>query len=142
MMTKNNSHKEIRVRIIDDHQMVRTGIRMLIESQPGMKVVGKAGNCYEALAEAASKKPNLILLDIDLGNENCLDFLPKLREAMPDARVLILTGVKDVKAHLVWPQFGCEHLHSARLSALTSPCRKSNFLLFEQEFSSTQFSVH
>jgi two-component system nitrate/nitrite response regulator NarL len=99
IVIKSNSHKEIRVLIIDDHQVVRTGIRMLIESQPGMKVVGKAGNCSEALAQAAATKPNLILLDIDLGSENGLDFLPELRQAVTNASVLILTGVKDIEAH-------------------------------------------
>jgi two-component system, NarL family, nitrate/nitrite response regulator NarL len=96
---KSTSPKEIRVLIVDDHQLVRTGLRMLIESQPGMKVVGKAGNAAEALALAASKKPNVILLDIDLGSENGLDFLPELHETATDARVLILTGVKDVETH-------------------------------------------
>ena len=85
--------------IVDDHQVVRTGLRMLLESQPEMKVVGKAGNGSEALALAASQKPNLILLEIDLGNENGLDFLPELRQAATDARVLVLTGVKDVEMH-------------------------------------------
>jgi len=82
---------------VDDHQLVQTGLRMLIESQPEMTVVGKAGNCAEALDLAAGKNPNLILLDIDLGSENGLDLLPKLRETAPDARVLILTGMADVE---------------------------------------------
>jgi len=94
-----NSLPEIRVLIIDDHQLVRTGLRMLIESQPEMKVVGKAGNSAEALPLAAKQKPNLILLDIDLGGENGLDFLPELRKTAPDARVLILTGTKDIEMH-------------------------------------------
>jgi DNA-binding NarL/FixJ family response regulator len=99
MVMKSSSEKEIRILTVDDHQLVRTGIRMLIESQPGMKVVGEAGNRSEALALAACTKPNLILLDIDLGIENGLDFLPELHQTATDARVLILTGVKDVEAH-------------------------------------------
>ena len=72
---------------------------MLIEVEPGMKVVGQAGNRSEAMALAASEKPNLILLDIDLGDEDGLDFLPELRETAADVRVLILTGMKDVETH-------------------------------------------
>ena len=68
---------------------------MLIGNEAGMTVVGEAGNRADALALAASEKPNLILLDIDLGNENGLDFLPELRETAKDVRVLILTGMKD-----------------------------------------------
>jgi two-component system nitrate/nitrite response regulator NarL len=90
---------EIRILIVDHHQLVRTGLRMLIESVPGMKVVGKAGNRSEALALAASKKPNVILLEIDLGPENGLDFLMELRETAKTARVLILTGVKEIETH-------------------------------------------
>jgi DNA-binding NarL/FixJ family response regulator len=72
---------------------------MLIDSQPEMKVVGHAGNRVEALALTAGEKPNLILLDIDLGSENALDFLPELRNAATEARVLILTGLKDSETH-------------------------------------------
>ena len=89
----------IRILIVDHHQMVRTGVGMLIESVPGMKVVGKAGDRSEALALAASKKPDLILLEIDLGCENGLDFLAELRETAKNARVLILTGVKEIEQH-------------------------------------------
>ena len=94
------ANDEIRILIVDHHQLVRTGLRMLIETVPGMKVVGKAGNRSEALALAASKKPNLILLEIDLGAEDGLDFLPELREAATNARVVILTGVKKIETHL------------------------------------------
>jgi two-component system nitrate/nitrite response regulator NarL len=95
----NKSQEAIRALIVDDHKMVQAGLRMLIESQPGMKVVGKASNGSEALALAASKKPNLILLDIVLGSENGLDLLPELCETAPKARVLVLTGVKDPETH-------------------------------------------
>lgn len=97
MVMKSNSQEAIRVLIVDDHKLVRTGLCMLIETQPEMKVVGNAGNCAEALALAAGQQPNLILLDIDLGTENGLDCLPELREIVPGARVLILTGLKDAE---------------------------------------------
>ncbi len=84
---------------MDHYQMVRTGLRMLIDEQPEMTVVGEVSNRTEALAQAASKNPNLILLEVDLGSENGLDFLPDLREAAAGARVLIITGVKDPETH-------------------------------------------
>src|SRR5258706_12699569 len=99
-MADNRSKDEIRILIVDHHQLVRTGLRMLIETVPGMKVVGKASNRSEALALAASKKPNLILLEIDLGPEDGLDFLAELRETATNARVLILTRVKEIEIHL------------------------------------------
>lgn len=88
----------IRVLIVDDHAVVRAGLRMLIESQPGLTVVGEAGNGAEALA-AAREQPDIILLDLALGEDNALDFLPKLLATAPRARVLILTGMHDPELH-------------------------------------------
>src|SRR5215510_1744276 len=89
----------IRILLIDDHPMVRSGLRILIENQPGMKVVGEAGTRIEALTEAASQQPNLILLDLDLGVDNGADFIPELLATVQHARVLVLTGVLDPDAH-------------------------------------------
>ncbi len=96
---KSSPSNEIRILIVDDHQLVQTGLRMLIESQPEMTVVGKAHTGAEALTLAADMKPDLILLDIDLGGENGLDLLPELRRIAADARVLILTGLTDENSH-------------------------------------------
>jgi DNA-binding NarL/FixJ family response regulator len=79
--------------------MVREGLRMLIESHPGMSVVGMAGNRSEALSQAKQKSPDLILLDLDLAGEDALAFVPALREVARDARVLILTGLTDPEMH-------------------------------------------
>jgi DNA-binding NarL/FixJ family response regulator len=85
--------------IVDDHLLVRTGLRMLIESEPNLKVVGQASNRSEALALAKSEQPDLILLDIDLGSENGLDFLPELTDTVAGVHVLVLTGLRDVGSH-------------------------------------------
>jgi DNA-binding NarL/FixJ family response regulator len=95
----NLSQKPIRVLIVDDHHLVRMGVCALIEGQPEMSVVGEAVNCTEALSLAASTKPDLILLDIDLGTENGLDFLAEVREMDGQIRVLILTEIKDLATH-------------------------------------------
>src|SRR5574341_48060 len=89
----------IKILIVDDHLLVRTGLRMLIENEPDMKVVGQASNRAEALAAAKSGKPDLILLDIDLGHENGLDFLSELTNALPGVHVLVLTGLRDIESH-------------------------------------------
>jgi DNA-binding NarL/FixJ family response regulator len=75
------------------------GLRVLIETQADMKVVGEAATCTEGLALAPTTAPNVILLDIDLGSENGLDFLRELKETATEARVLILTAVKHVETH-------------------------------------------
>jgi two-component system, NarL family, nitrate/nitrite response regulator NarL len=89
----------IRVVIVDDHGVVRAGLRMLIESRPGTTVVGEASNGHEALAVVARTQPDIIVLDLDLGGENGVDCLPRLRLAASTARVLILTGVRDPDLH-------------------------------------------
>lgn len=89
----------IRVLLIDDHAVVRAGLRMLIESQPGLCVVGEAAHRSDALAAIARKQPDIILLDLDLGGSSSLDFLPELVTAAAAARVLILTGVRDPALH-------------------------------------------
>ena len=91
--------KPIRILLIDDHAVVRSGLRLLIETQPGLEVVGEAGNRDDALAIAASELPDIILLDIDLNGVNSLDFFPELLAAAPEARIIILTGVYDLEAH-------------------------------------------
>lgn len=85
----------ISVLIVDDHAVVRAGLRMLIDQDPDMKVTGLAGNRSEALAAATSSQPNIIILDIVLGDEDGLSFLPELREVAPNARVLVLTGLRS-----------------------------------------------
>jgi len=88
-----------RVLIIDDHAVVRAGLRMLLESQPGITVVGEAATRTEALTLTGVTQPDIILLDLDLGGENGLDCLTELLAAAPQAHVLILTGVRDTELH-------------------------------------------
>ena len=96
MPTRTN---RIRVLIIDDHAVVRTGLRMLIESQPRMEVTGEAAGHANALALATRDRPDIILLDLDLGDESGLNLLPNLLVAAPNARVILLTGMRDTEQH-------------------------------------------
>jgi two-component system nitrate/nitrite response regulator NarL len=89
----------IRVLLVEDHAVVRAGLRLLIESRHGLVVVGEATTHAGAFALAAREQPHIILLDLDLGAENGLDLLPNLLAAAGQARVLILTGVRDVDEH-------------------------------------------
>lgn len=85
----------IGVLIVDDHAVVRAGLRMLIDQDPDMKVTSVAGNRSEALAAATSDQPNIIILDIVLGDEDGISLLPELRAAAPNSRVLVLTGLRS-----------------------------------------------
>jgi DNA-binding NarL/FixJ family response regulator len=92
--------KQISIMIVDDHAVIRTGLRMLIEQDSTMKVVAMAGNSAEAFEQLAAKDaPDMIILDLVLGEEDGLTLLPTLREKSPKTRVLILTGVLNPDAH-------------------------------------------
>jgi two-component system nitrate/nitrite response regulator NarL len=84
----------IRILLIDDHKLVRAGLRMLIENQPRLAVVGEAANRADACAIVAREQPDIILLDLDLDGESGVDFLPELIAATTAARVIVVTGVR------------------------------------------------
>ena len=89
----------VRVLIVDDHGIMRAGLRMLLESHPGFLVVGEASTCADALALATETQPDVIVLDLDLGGENAVESIPTLLRTAPDTRILVLTGVRDPEVH-------------------------------------------
>jgi two-component system, NarL family, nitrate/nitrite response regulator NarL len=89
----------IRILLIDDHAVVRAGLRMIVQSRPGMTIVGEAGNRSDALALAASERPEIILLDLDLGGDSGTALIAELLAAASKARIIILTGLRDPNAH-------------------------------------------
>jgi NarL family two-component system response regulator LiaR len=82
--------KPIRVLVADDHMIVRTGIRHVLESEPGFEVVGEAGNGAEALSLAAELLPDVVVLDISMPDVSGLELAARLRDT-GDSRVLILS---------------------------------------------------
>ena len=91
--------KSIRIVLIDDHAMLRSGLRMALESHPGLVVVGEAANRAQALDMVSATKPDIILLDLDLGEESGVDLLPELLDIHPGGRVILLTGLRDPQIH-------------------------------------------
>lgn len=87
----------IRILLVDDHQIIREGLRDLITSQLGMAVVGDAGDRATALELAQRTRPDIIVLDLDLGQESGLTLLPELISAVPAVGVIVLTGMRDVE---------------------------------------------
>lgn len=81
--------------LADDHAVLRAGLRLLLDAQPDLKVVGETGDGGETVALAAQLQPDLILLDVNMPALNGLEALPLLRKAAPQARVLILTMHDD-----------------------------------------------
>lgn len=89
----------IRILIVDDHAVLSAGLRLVIESRPGMCVVGEATNRADALRLLVEERPNIVLLDLDLGDDSGFDLLPDLLGLRPEARVILLTGLRDTEAH-------------------------------------------
>ena len=89
----------VRILLIDDQVIVREGLRLLLESQGGLSVVGDAASAKEAIEHARNVQPDVILLDLDLGDSHGLTCMSQLLEVAPKAKVLILTGVYDLEVH-------------------------------------------
>lgn len=91
--------KSINVFLVDDHKTVLWGLERLIEStSPAMTVVGMAESCEELLEKLPAARPDVILLDLDLGGTSSLGCLKKLA-AQSTTKVLILTGSSDPAVH-------------------------------------------
>jgi DNA-binding NarL/FixJ family response regulator len=85
----------ISVLLVDDHPVVRQGLRVLLEVQDGIEVTGEAGDGATALALAAEREPDVILLDLKLPGMDGLAVLGELRARAVSSRVLVLTSVTD-----------------------------------------------
>ena len=81
----------IRVVLVDDHAMLREGLRLLLRNASDITVLGEADSGDEALALAQRVKPDLVVLDLDMPRGDGLSALRNLRQALPETRVLILT---------------------------------------------------
>jgi two-component system response regulator NreC len=85
----------IRVLIVDDHAVVRSGIRLLLAQEPDIEPVAEAGTGREAVFQARSHKPDVILMDIVMPDQTGLDVLPTLIHEHPNAKVLLLSMQDD-----------------------------------------------
>jgi len=85
--------------IVDDHPIVREGVRMILENDPGMHVIGEAGSVSEACEVVKKTKPDVILLDINLGSESSVEHIGEIRACSVDSKLLVLTGMLDEESN-------------------------------------------
>lgn len=86
---------DITLMLVDDHDVVRTGLRSFLETQPGMRVVAEARNGEEALQQAAQWRPQIVLMDITMPGMDGLEATRRLKALSPECLVLALTVHED-----------------------------------------------
>jgi NarL family two-component system response regulator LiaR len=90
-MTDCTGNRIIRVLVADDHAIVRTGIRAMLEIVPDIDVVGEATNGREAIAEVQRLLPDVILMDLVMPEVDGIEAIHRIKDVQPEARILVLT---------------------------------------------------
>ena len=85
----------IRVLVVDDHAVVRAGLRRVLDAEPDIETVSEAASAERAVFEAIDHKPDVVLLDVTMPGKSGIDGLPALLQAVPETKVLILSMQDD-----------------------------------------------
>jgi DNA-binding NarL/FixJ family response regulator len=84
-----------RILIVDDHEVVREGLRALLSKREGFDVVGQAGTMEQAISEAARSQPDVIVMDVRLPDGSGIEACREIREVRPETKVIMLTSYAD-----------------------------------------------
>ncbi len=84
-----------RIMLVDDHDVVREGLRALLSRREGFEIVGQAATVADAIAEAAKMEPDVIVMDVRLPDGSGIEACREIREARPATRVIMLTSYAD-----------------------------------------------
>jgi NarL family two-component system response regulator LiaR len=87
----------IRLLIVDDHPVVREGLRGLLSFKPGFEVVGEAEDGHEAVLQADQLEPDVILMDLEMPRKTGLEAIGEIKATNPDAKILVLTSFTEDK---------------------------------------------
>lgn len=87
-----------RILLVDDHAILRSGLRLLLDSQPDFEVVGEAENGVEAVKQATALQPDVLLLDLNMPHMDGLAAIKALKEEVPAVRILVLTMHEDANS--------------------------------------------
>jgi DNA-binding NarL/FixJ family response regulator len=88
----------LRVVLVDDHEVVREGLRALLDADPGIAVVGEAGTVSDAVRRVGYESPDVVVLDVRLPDGSGIEACREIRARWPDVRVLMLTSFADDEA--------------------------------------------
>src|SRR5205807_1901496 len=81
----------IHILLADDHTILRAGLKMMLNAQPDLEVVGEAHDGRQAIAEAQRLQPDIVLMDITMPDMYAIDVIRQIKEALPDVKVFLLT---------------------------------------------------
>ena len=96
----------IQILLIEDHEIVRCGLKGIFEQQEDIQVISEASSFKDALTLDQTLCPDVILLDLMLSDGNCIERIPELTHIYPDCKILIFTASSDKKSHLLALQYG------------------------------------
>jgi len=92
------SDQPIRVMLVDDHEVVRQGLRAMLESAGGIVIAGEAGGVREAVEVAEAVRPDVVVMDVRLADGSGIEATREIRAARPDTKVIMLTSFADDEA--------------------------------------------
>lgn len=96
--TQGDRPQPIRVLLVDDHEVVREGLRTLLARRQGVLVVGEAATAGEAVAAAARARPDVVIMDVRLPDGSGVEACREIRERRPETRIIMLTSYADDEA--------------------------------------------
>jgi two-component system, NarL family, response regulator NreC len=108
MLDASDDAGTIRIVIADDHAVVRSGLRLLLDGEAGFHVVAEAGDAETAARCSLGHKPDVLVLDLNMPGEPSLQVIPRMRETLPEVRIVVLTMQED-------PAFAREALQAGAL---------------------------
>lgn len=100
MPEKVTTERSTRVFLLDDHEVVRRGVKDLIDQEDDLEVVGEAGSVAEAIAAVAESRPDVAVLDVQLEDGTGIEVCRDIRSAYPEVRCMMLTSFSDDEALL------------------------------------------
>lgn len=95
MLTTKTQVQTIRVLLVDDHEVIRVGLRTVLAQSQGITVVGEAGTMADAILQTQKLKPDVVLMDVRLPDGSGVDACREILGALPDTRVIFLTSYAD-----------------------------------------------
>jgi DNA-binding NarL/FixJ family response regulator len=92
---KGGGMEQIKLLLVDDHELVRTGLRATIDLEEDIEVVGEAGDAQAAVEQAIAHRPTVVLMDVRLGQVDGIEACRRIREELPDVAVVMLSSFGD-----------------------------------------------